>query len=378
MWAVSARFLDAVRTSHTLVTTASHRNLITGETTRLTINDGSVTDDATSDTRRSLSLTLPNEQATWDALDTVGGEITVQQGIQYVDHTTELVPMGVFIVDSDEIGYGPDGTIQITNAPDRWGKVAKNTLPPAGRASVATNTAWQEIQRLVEGAWNATYPFPGWSQLDTSASTKVGQLMWDDGDRGAAIQQLCKANGLEMFFDRQGKAVLRPVPQLLNDSPYVWKVDASANGVLLDSDRTRDRTVVRNALIVSTDATDVTFDPVEVKNTTVGDPLSVDGPLGYMADDWSSSALRNSAQARAAGLVELNKRLGVAKRLSLTAVGNPALDAEDVILAVLPRIDRSTVGQTELHILDTVAHPLTPAGTQDLRTRSTRPDTDGT
>lgn len=373
----SSRFDDAVRTSHTLVTIATHRNLITGVSTALKIEDGSITDDATSQVRRSLSLTVPNEQATWDALDTVGGEITVQQGVRYVDGGRELLPMGVFVVDTDQIGYGPGGTIAIT-APDRWGKVAKNTLPPSGRASVASHAAWQEIQRLVEGAWNATYPFPGWSQLDTSATAKVGSLLWDDGNRESAARALCTDNSVEVFFDRTGKGVLRPVPVLTDTSPYVATIDAGARGVLLDADRTRDRTGIANVIIVSTSATDVTFTPQEVKNTTAGDPLSVNGPLGYMAVEYASPSLRNSAQALAAGRTMLAKTLGVAKQLSLTAAGNPALDSEDVILAVLPRIDRSAARPSELHILDTVVHPLTPTGTQSLSTRSTRPATDGT
>lgn len=377
MYPVSARFGEAVRAPHTRLTTAVHRNLITGVSTPLDVEDGSVTDDATSQVRRVLSLSLPNTQDTWDALDTVGGEITLTQALDYRDGTApEQVPMGVFIVDTDEIGYSPSGQIRVT-ARDRWAKVQKNKLPPAQRASVRTNMAWKEIQRLVEGAWNAAYPFPGWAQLDTSATAKVGQVVWDDGDRAAAVAKLATDNSVEVFFDRTGRAVLRPVPVLTDTSPYVWKVDAGAAGVLLDADRTRDRTTVANVIIVSTSAADVTFAPVEVKLTTAGDPLAVDGPLNYQPVEYTSPTLRSSAQAEAAGRTILAKRLGAAKQLSLTAAPNFALDSEDVILAVLPQIARNTPRPTELHILDTLVHPLTPAGAQTIATRSTRPATDG-
>lgn len=377
MYSVTAQFLDAIRNPHTTLVSAVHKNLITTVETTLDVEDGTVTDDSTSNVRRSLSLSLPSTQDTWDALDTEGGEITVQQAIRYVDGTVEWVPMGVFIVDVDEIGYSPGGQITINSAPDRWGKVQKNTLPPGSRSSVPGNAAWQEIQRLVEGAWNGTYTFPGWSNLDTTATTKVGVLVWDDGDREAAILQIAQANSLEVFFDRSGMAVLQPVPVLTDTSPYVWTVDAGTRGVMIDADRTRDRTTVANAVIVSTSATDVTFSPVEVKNTTAGDPLSVNGPLGYMGSDLTLPTLRNSTQATAAGKTQLSKTLGVAKQLTLEAVGNPALDSEDVILAVLPQIDRNTSRPTELHIVDTVTHPLSPSGTQAVTTRSTRPSSDG-
>jgi hypothetical protein len=122
----------------------------------------------------------------------------------------------------------------------------------------------------------------------------------------------------------------------------------------------------------------VTFTPVEVKQTTAGDPLSVTGPLGYVPLDYSSPTLRNSAQATAAGMTMLSTNLGVAKTISLSAAPNDALDGWDVIRVVLPQIDRNTPAPSELHIVDTMTVPLVPSGTQDMQTRSTRPDTDGT
>lgn len=375
MYPVSARFLDALRHPLTITATATHRNLITGVTTVLPIEDGTVTEDVTSKLRRSLSLTLPGLQTLWDALDTPGGEITVTQTVQYVDRMTETIPMGVFIVDQEGLGYTPGGPITMT-CPDRWLKVQRNKFG-LSRSSVPSNAGWQEIKRLVEGAWpGSTYPFPGWSHLDTTATTKVGSLLWSN-DREAAIGGITEANSLEVFFDRNGLAVLQPVPYLTPTSEPVWLVDASASGVMIGADRTRDRTNLRNVIIVSTSASDVIFNPVEVANRTAGDPLNITGPLGYVSEEWASPVLRNSAQAKAAGLTRLRKRLGAAQSVSITAAGNPALDGSDVIRAQYPQIDRNVGGVTELHILDTIAHPLMPAGTQTMQTRSTRPVTDG-
>ena len=369
---VSAKFRDAIRRPHTIRTTAVHRNLWTGDTTVLTsfILDGTVTDDCTSQTRRTLNLTLAPSDAIWQALNTVGGEITVNQYLRYVDGSRDTVPMGVFIVDTDQLGYGPGDTISIT-APDRMGKVQKNTLALDARASVPGNAAWQEIKRLIEGAWNATYTFPGWSQLDETATTKVGSLSWDDGDRGNAIADLCTANSLEVFPDRNGLFVLRPIPVFTSTSPPSLQVVAGAQGVMISADRTRDRTSIRNSINVSTTATDVTFTPVTVENTTAGDPLSVNGPLGRMAEDYALSTLRNSAQALAAGKVRLSQTLGVSSQVSLEAVGDPTIDSQDVGLAIFPKIDRDTSRPSELHVVDVVAHPLAPTGTQSITTRAT-------
>jgi hypothetical protein len=119
------------------------------------------------------------------------------------------------------------------------------------------------------------------------------------------------------------------------------------------------------------------FDPVLVADTTGGDPLNTTGPLGFVPEEWSSPSLRNSAQAQAAGVTRLRKRLGAAQTVSLSAVGNPALDSTDVISVTYPQIDPSNATMTDLQILDSVTHPLKFDGSQDMQTRSTRPATDG-
>jgi hypothetical protein len=346
--------------------------VITGEVAELTIEDGSVVDDSTAAIRRTLTLTLPPTEAFWQLLDTVGGEITVTKTMVYPT-TSETIPIGVFIVDQDQIGYSPGDTLQLT-CPDRWLRVSRAYLSPADAASKPSNMAWQEIKRLVEGAWPSG-KFPGWSQLDTSATTKVGSLVYDD--RPSGIAQLATDNALDVFFDRNGLCVLRRTPTLSTSSIPVWAFDAGASGVLIEADRTRDRSTVKNQIVVTTSATDITMSPVTVQNTTAGDPLSVFGPLGIVSEDYSSPTIRNTTQARAAGLVELSKTLGSAQQLNLESVPNFALDSLDVVQALLPQTDMSLPRAIELHILDSVTTPLVPSGTQQSATRATRPITDG-
>lgn len=375
-WPISVQAQEALRGPATIVSTAVHRNPFTGVKTPLMINDGAVTVDATTAYRRSLSLSTDPKQSVYDVLSVPGAEITVTQTLIYTDSSRESVPQGVFIVDQSQIGYAPGDTLQLT-CPDRSLKIARNRFGVA-RSSIASNKAWQEIQRLVEGAWpGSTYPFPGWSLLDESATSKVGSILWDDGQRDAAITSLCTASSVEMFFDQQGKAVLRPVPLLSSSSVPAWTVDANAPGAIMTAaDRSWDMSSVRNAVLASTSATDVTFAPQLWQNTTVGDPLNVTGPLGFVPYYYSSPLLRTAAQALAAAKTILRKQLGVARQLTVEAANNPALDAGDVIKVMLPKIDRNTARPIELHIIDSVTHPLTPQGTQQITTRSTRPDAD--
>lgn len=386
MWPdITSRYLEAIRYDHAKYTRVVYSDPVAGATTTLAdtsagdryaqILDGSVTVDATSNVRRTLNLTLAGLEATWDILDTVNGELTVTRGVRYTDGTVEWVPLGVFRVTQDALNYGSSKTLTITSAPDRWGRVQRATLPPTGRASVPSNTAWQEVQRLVEGAWSTgAATFPGWSNLDTTATTKAGLQLWDSGDREAAILPFLTANAVECFFDASGLAVLQPVPQLSNDSTPIWTIDAGVTGVLIDADRTRDRSRAYNVVIVSTNRTDVIFAPVEVENTDPADPLSVPN-AGYQAIEVSLPVY-NSGQARTAGLAILNKSVGIAKQLSMQALHNDALEAGDVVDVILPKTDANLPRPSELHILDVLTIPLTPTP-MELQTRSTVPATLG-
>lgn len=385
MWPVSATFLAACRTSHAIVTTCTFKDAFTSAQTVLPVEDGNVTVDVTAAIRRTLNLNLPPLQSIYDVLAVPGGEITVTQGIRYIDGTTETVPLGVFCVDQQRMTYRPDGTFTLT-APDRWLHVQRNAFG-LNRVSVPSNAGWTEIKRLVEAAWpNAGFPFPGWATItgvtnpDQSATTKVGAQLWDDGSRETAIQNIATANSVDVRFDAQGFAVLQPIPVLTSSSTVAWTVDAAGNGVFEDGDRQRDLTLTRNAVIVSSSAADVVMTPVEVKDvhTPSSDPLSTLGPLGYVPFNFDSPLIRNTTQATAAGKTILQKQLGVQMQLSLTAAPNPALDGYDVISVVFPPGDWGTTRPTETHLIESVTIPLTPSGTQQITTRSTRTTADDT
>lgn len=372
MWPVSAKFKDSVIVPHDRVASATFTDLVTNTSTALDVVEGSVTEDGTSSkVRRSLSLTLPNEPSTWELLDTPAGEITVVSTMLYVDHTTEDVPLGVFRLDQDQMGYAAGGQLSLS-CPDRWQVIARSRLPFGARSSVASNPVWEEIQRLVEGAFPGT-SFPGWAQLDTSASQKTGYLLWDDGDREAALagdNGLVTANGLELFFDRQGMAVLRKLPTVTAATLPVATIAAGASGSMIDANRTRDRSQFFNAIEVSTNLSDVTFLPVTVANTDHSDPLSIYGPLGQVAEQWSGP-FRSSVQAQAAGRARLVLRLQNAETPAVSQIPNVALDAWDAVEIVYPPSDPSLPPAGTVRAIATISHPLSLDGAQDIQSRST-------
>lgn len=383
MWPVSVTYLQALRTTHSIrYSTATFKDPFTGVTTSLPFESGSsVTIDVTAQYRRVLNLVCPPLQSLYDTISVPGGEITVIQTLRFIDGSTESVPLGVFCIDQQGLGYNPTGQLSIT-APDRWLQVVRNRFG-LSRSSVSSNMTWQEMKRLVEGAWpNVAYPFPGWAtgSPSTGATTKVGSLVWADGDRAAAIQAFAVANSLDVYFDATGKAVLKPLPVLTTSSASVWAVDASASGVMKDAQRQADLSRTRNAVIVSSSASDIILTPVEVKNThsPAIDPLSTLGPLGYRPAYLSSAAVRTTAQATALGKTTLQKQLSTAQQVSWTAVPNPALDGWDVLDVIYPAGDQGTTRPVDHQMLESTVIPLTADGDQTGTLRATRPTADDT
>ena len=363
------------------ISTATFTNAFTGAQTVLPIEqEGSnqITVDVTATNRRMLELTLPPQQSLFDLLDSPGSEIGITQTFTYINNATETVPLGKFKVTESSMGYDIDGNISL-NCPDRYWHITSNGFG-AARTSIGSNPAWAEIQRLVEGAWpNAAYPFPGWAQLDKTATTKVGTLVWDDGSRANALQQLLTLNSLDLFFDANGLANLRPIPTLINSTPAVWTVMPGDFGTLKDATRNRSIADVHNVIVVQTNAADIILPILEVANTRTPstDPLSSLGPLGRVTLQLQG-AFYSSAQMKAAGIVQLNKELTVQKQLDVTSVSNPCLDGYDVIGVILPKGDGNSVQPAEHHIIDSVVIPLVQGGDQGITLRGTRTSSDDT
>jgi hypothetical protein len=296
-------------------------------------------------------------------------------GAQYTDHSVETFPVGVFQITQSSLGYGSDGLISLT-CPDRWWKIQTNRFG-LDRSSIPSNPIWAEIQRLVEGAWPpGGPPFPGWALMDKSATAKVGPLVWTDGSRENAILQLAQTGGVEVFFDATGRAVMRKKVTLTVATTPVYRVDAdTVDAVFINGTLTADLTLMRNAVIVTSSASDLVLTPVEVKNSNPSDPLSTVGPLGYVPVYYSSPLIRNPAQATAAGRSILARQLASNTQLQLTCAPNLALDAGDVIDVVLPPVDPGAIRQTQRSVIESVTLPLTPKGApQQITTQATRPD----
>jgi hypothetical protein len=366
--AVTPRWIRALDVSGNWTCRATHRDPFTGVLTIVPINGGSITVDVTGGVRRKLNMTSPPDQAMFNRLIVPGGEITVTHTRRFIDRSVETITLGVFRPDETNIRYSPGGEITLT-CPDRWLLVQRNDFE-ARNWSVAANTGWREIQRLIEGAWPTYSPFPGWAHLDTSATTKVGAVSWDS--RETAVLDIARANALDVYFDNEGRPVLQQLPVLTDSSVAVATVVGVKGG---EGSITRQRSYAQfyNTVVVRSSASDTTLAPVVVRNDTdpLVDKFSASGPLGRVPKPYSSPYFRNATQMRAAGIAFLRKGLSVSDQVTAEQAPNHALDGWDVLSVIAPKQWNQPRFATQ-QLIESVNLPLTARdGAQTITLRST-------
>jgi hypothetical protein len=363
VYAVTARFLEALRHSHNVrVQVDAYRAgvLIQAD---LPVAAGAVTIDGSSEVRRQLDLSVadpglaPAAGDTTGPLTPYGTELFVRRGITFPDGSTEWVPQGWFRVQSVSGSLAPE--VLKVQGVDRSRTVADaRFLTPT--QSVTTNTIPNEIKRLVQGA------IPGATFIDRTGSTaSTPELVWEQ-DRWAAINDLATAIGAECFFDADGACVLRPVPSI--DSPVSWYVDAGESGVLIGGSKQTSRDTTYNGVVASGERTDNTSPyTATVTDNNPSSPTYWLGPYGQVPYFYSSPIITSLAGAQSAATGLLARTKGLTRSVSLSAVPNPALEPGDVIQVVFP--DRTY----ERHVVDSLTIPLDPGEAMPIGTRSTDP-----
>lgn len=363
---VTGAFLNALRGPHTpyIRVRAWRDGVQVGGV--LNVLDGSVTAEASpAGPRRTLSVEFAPAKGLWDALAPTGTKLLAYRGVRYVNGNVEQVQVGEFYIDEQSLDYGPGGGLSCT-APDLWARVQRARFEtPRTTSGLALDNA---VTLTLEATGGTTATLAG----DFTATSR--KAIWER-DREEAISALAHAAGAWVYIEVDGNISTRAVPSL--SQPAVWTIDASASGVLLDASRSRSRQRTYNVVVVSAEQTDGTapFTPVTVEDSDSASPTYTGGPFGRVPFFYSSPLITTSAQATKVGKSILRRVTGLAAQVELTNIVNPALEVGDVLHVLLPGRD-GDVPVVESHLIDALTTPLTPGGTQTIRTRSTRPEGD--
>jgi len=360
MWPVSAEFLAALRGPHAIETRVDAYRAGVRLARDLPVAGGTVTVDAGSQVGRTLDITIGGPE--WaprtftDILAPFGTWLHVWSGLRYPSGSVEWVPLGRFRVENpaDAEGdpavtvHGADPSVVVADARFLSPKVGAT----GGRIVDQIAGLVTEVHTCVTSLWPYT--------------NVVGKVVWDE-DRWAAVQDMARSLGAEVFFNPAGTLVVRPEPTLL--SPFVWSVNAGEGGVMVSAGRQMSREGVYNAVVARGEqAADAPPVQAAVYDLDPASPTYWLGPFGQKPRFYASPLITTTAQCLSAATAIFLRQKGVSRTLNLGAVPNPALERGDVINVVFA--DRTA----EKHIVEKLTIPLVP-GAMTVATRSPDPET---
>lgn len=287
----------------------------------LQVVSGSITVDAKSPARRSLSCTVVSsvDEA---AVSPLGAEVRAEYGI--VDPTSgevHWVPVGTFVI-SDAKENTP-GIVELTGT-DRWTRVVDARFERAVTTSGNTRAA---IASLLAGADDRI-------TVDISeapANFTHRPTIWDR-DRDKAIVQLAASIGCVVWFTPMGVAKVAPVPSL--GSPPVWTIAGGEGGAKITSSRGVSRSATYNAVAVTGEPGGNAAAVFAVaRDSAIASRTRWGGPFGKRTRFMSSTLISTVAQAYAVAVSMLARVSAVARTVTVETVQHPGLDAYDIVAA---------------------------------------------
>jgi hypothetical protein len=367
MYAVSARFLQALTTSHSITVRAQAFYEGSLTVADLPIQDGSVTVDRGSKVRRTLSLTVSNPKyLPWDPLDPLasyGQSLVITRGIRFSGGVVEEVPLGTFRIDEPQgdVHFGP---VTLTGQSSECYIVDDKFLTP--KTTRGYSTCVDAITALIRETLPDSVIV---NSTSDSRNPACAITTWDaNADRWDAVRQIALAMQAEIYVDALDRFVIADVPEVLS-SRVVWDIAEGGGGTLMSAARQMSRTDVYNAVVASGENTASNVAPVSAV-VYDDDPLSPTvwgGPFGKVPKFISSSLWTTVAACQAAAEYTLFDAIAPNVATSIDSIPNPALDGGDCL-----RI--SYADRKELFILQSASIPLTADGSFAVSLRGGKED----
>jgi hypothetical protein len=217
----------------------------------LEITGGTITVDESNKVRRSLQLPTSDvhldPRLATDLLAPFGTEIRMYSGMRY-SGTEELLPVGVFSIESTRRSGWYD-ELELTCV-DRGGVLSEARFLQPWNTFAGTSVV-EEIAAMVLAV------LPDAEIYDLTGSDAVTRAAAWGRDRWEAIDNLAKGIGAEVFFDQDGRCVIRDVPTVAALEEFGQQsADVHANrenSDLLGVSHSMSRADVYNAVVASSD-----------------------------------------------------------------------------------------------------------------------------
>jgi hypothetical protein len=362
MYPVSDRFLARLAESHTPVTEVL-LFLTDGRVVPLEHTGGSVNVDRGQAVRRTCTVTVPEPalipRTPTDQLATYGARLRISRGVEYGDGTSEMVPLGLFRLDSVD-GDVAEGPV---------------TLQGKGLEAVVQDDRFTAPYRAVGTVVSAITDLIRRSLPDADIISEItdqviGARVFDyEADPWAGCQEIAAVAGAEVYANADGVFIIRVLPDLAEADP-VWAVEAAEGGVYISGSRAMSLDGVYNAVLARGENTSDNTPPVSylAVDSDPGSPTYWGGPFGHRPMFYTSSTLTTVGACQGAATLKLAQAKAPNASGDISSLPNPALEPGDVIRVTHPDNSR------ELHQVASFTVPLDLGGDFPISTISAKED----
>ena len=369
MYAASAAFKAEIKKSHTSLAIAevwnSDRKLAT-----LAIDKGRVSVSNNNTIRRTCEIHLITDRTTanlvpttgFDNITPFGNELKLFRGVQYLDGSTEYIPLGVFAITDVMIKDTDSGVEMTIQGQDRslYIQRAKWTQP------------YQMLSTTLEASLTAMlqYVYPNTSTNFPTTNVTVQQIVYgadNSNDPWSDAVSLAALVGYDLYFDVTGVCSLKKFPDTSTSTVAATFVEGKQT-LITSLDRTISSKDTYNGVIYTVSGSKIaTPIRVEVWDEDTTSPTYRYGVFGQAPTFINSSVLQTSADAIAAATSLLYTYIGAQEQINWISLVDPTLDANDVVYV-------STAGSkvSRLLIIDALDIPLESSGTMNATARTVR------
>jgi hypothetical protein len=360
LYPVSDRFLKRLAESHAVATRVQLFRT-DGSVVDIEHTGGSVPVDRSSAIRRTCTVTSADvsliPRTPTGQLATYGARLRIARGVYYGDGTSELVPVGVFRLDSVD-GDVSEGPVNLQGK-DLSAIVADDKLIAP---YTATGTIVGAITALIQRS------IPDADVISMIDDAPIGSRTFDvEADPWEGCREIAAAAGAEVYANADGVFVISVLPDLMTATP-VWAVEATEGGVYISGNRAMTSDGVHNGVLARGENTVEFAPPVEylAVDNDPNSPTYWGGRYGRRPMFYSSSTLTTVAACTQAANLKLAAAKAPNASGDISSLPNPALEPGDVFRVTHPDQTR------ELHQAASFSVPLDEGGDFPISTISAK------
>jgi len=371
MYPVSENFKETVRKSHVSKIKIEIYDMANGTIlSEAQPTAGEVTIDNRRSIRRECSLEFVDKDGTLVPQNNISAillpynrEVKIYRGVVFADGTEELVPLGVFVITSVDISESAQGVKIAIKGSDRSLLLARAKFTNHEfyiEDGTAKETAIGQILKY-------RYPkvqtiFPATNQTTTLLYPTLDQ----SSDPWREALKIAESASMDLYFDENGIARMRPIPDPDFGTPVATYTDGS-DSVLIQLSRSLSTDESYNGVIFTGEGTNLSIGVIgEAWDDNPSSP-TYRKTYGEVPKFMSSPTVLTVAEAKDAALAELRKVIGSSEKITWDQIVNPAHDVYDLV-----KVTRSPVGVDKILMLDAISIPLAANGTMNAVGRSRR------